>query len=129
MNKFKPQNLVMAEAVPFGQRWTYHSEHPIEEMITSEYYKVETHRFRVGDDIRALEIQGGEVVAFSDMLIVAVNPIKFEFIQPPRQVKQKAKTVEVVQGDRCWELREGTDIIDTFDTKGEADKAKAAYLR
>lgn len=130
MFKLIHQNMVMAEAVPFGQRWTYYSTHPIEELINPEYFKSSS-VLRSGDDLRVIQLEGvgdsAKVIAYADILIVGVKPLLFEFTRNVKQVVAKRKSVEIRQGVNCWELYEGEDLIDKFPSKGRAEQARKAY--
>lgn len=125
----------MAEAVPFGQRWTYHSPHPISEMINPEYFKSET-RFRAGDDLRVIEMKDGEVIAYSDLLITKVtkgrviSPSEFHVITEPKKIKEepvKEEEVRLIQAKDGWELREGDNLINSYQSKKRAEAALASH--
>jgi len=79
-NKFKafPQNLVMAEGVPFGQRYTYGATHPIQYMLDAGYFLSLRHQLRPGDTMRICQMDsinlfepGNKVLAYIDVLVVS----------------------------------------------------------
>lgn len=62
MNEFrcKPGHLVMHEAVPYGQEYTYYSVDPMEAMLEPMYFVGEANRFRPGDAIKLLHVEPDE---------------------------------------------------------------------
>lgn len=90
MQKFKPGNMIMSEAVQFGQKWTYYNDHDMEEMTEPEYFK--SHQgIKVGDEIRinkvtyiknenvsvlsAAKVETVDCIA--EVLVAAIKPLKF----------------------------------------------------
>lgn len=79
MSRFQciPGNLAMGEHVSHGQRWTYASDHPMEEMLGSGYFMAQRTMLRPGDTLRIIELRskdlnasGNRVLSYIDMMIV-----------------------------------------------------------
>lgn len=95
MNKLKPGNMIMAEAVPFGQRWTYHQGVPIDEMLEPDYFRSFS-GLRIGDDIRILEMddKNDKVLCFAEVLVMNLDPLEF-FV-----TREKTRTVKLKPGPK-----------------------------
>jgi len=73
-----PRNRVMGEQVPFGQRHTYISAHPMEAMLAEEYFLSDYNVFFPGDTVRVIQvrrpdidnIRDNQVIAYIDLLVV-----------------------------------------------------------
>ena len=128
--RHKPGNLVMAEAVPFGQKWTYYSDHPIEAMLDPLYFISAVSRLKSGDEIRVLQVQANKVIAFADVLVTNSSledkTLVFYILRQPQQVigGEGLKTVHnfaVKRGFGCFEVRDGKgNVVYVADTKQEA---------
>jgi len=124
-------NFVMAEAVPFGQHWTYHSNHSIAEMMNPEYFTNMEGQLRVGDDIRLIKLSGfGEkkaVITMAEVLITQKNPMAFEVIRPPMEIST-AHGYDIRQlKDKTWDLVEHGKVLNNYPNKKAATEA-AAYF-
>lgn len=116
-----PGNLVMAEAVPFGQKWTYHSNHPMSEMIKPEYFMNLSHQFRAGDELRLIKMAENKVASFADVLVVA-NPLEFHLINGPT-ILNRNDGFELAQVDGDWAITEYGEVLSTYRTKKDAEAA------
>lgn len=126
----KPHKMVMAEAVPFGQHWTYHAMDPIEESIKPGYYLSFADHLRVGDSIRVLQVSNGEVIAMAELLITRKEEgLEFFITRDITKIKkpaivQREPTLRVRKGDSCWEVVDPANkVLGEFATQTEARKA------
>lgn len=134
MSKCKPQNMVMAEAVPFGQRWTYHSADAMESMLDPEYFRSMAPQLRAGDEIRLVRLEGDRVAEIADVLVVA--DMEFFTLRKPTKVapqpekkpepKVAKRRLTVKKGFQCYQVvtdDENKDVIAEYGTKKEAQDA------
>lgn len=132
--KCKPQNLVMAGAVPFGQRWTYYSGDPMENMLNPEYFKSLAHQLRPGDEIRLIRIEKERVIEIADVLVSAKDP-EFYVLRKPTSIPtekvteakpEKKRSLTVKKGYQCYQVvtnDENKDVVAEYGTKKEAEEA------
>ena len=75
--------LVMAEPMPFGQRYEYHDEIAIQAMLEAEFFLPLARRFRTGDHLVLVALQpGGRRVAEEQAFrVIEAGPGTFD-IQP-----------------------------------------------
>lgn len=134
--KCKPGKLVMCEAVPYGQRWTYASSDPMAEMIKPEYYVNVADQLRPGDSLRimntdrenVLEVAEYLITSKAGQLIALIETMKSIKVPAPKGVTElapKVRTLKTEDGKGCVYLvdDEGT-IFGEFANKTEANKAK-----
>jgi len=119
MTRCKPGNLVMAEAVPFGQKWTYYNEHPMTDMIKPEYYSFVATQIRTGDSLRIMKMAKGKVGAVTDLLVIAED--QFHIMHGPI-IFDKDDGYQIEQKDGKWILYEYEIPLNTYSTKREAEK-------
>lgn len=132
--KCKPQNMVMAEAVPFGQRWTYHSADAMEAMLDPEYFRSMATQLRSGDEIRLVRLEDQRVAEIADVLVVA--ELEFYTLRKPTKVgaqpekktesKVAKRRLTVKRGYQCYQVvtdDENKDVIAEYGTKKEAENA------
>lgn len=74
-------NLCMAEAVPFGQKWTYHTDRPLDMVLSPDYFKAERYKLRVGDELRVCRIVEDRVREMVDLLIIENSDPVFEMVE------------------------------------------------
>jgi len=69
----QPDRLVMAEAVPFAQRYTYHTVHPIEDVLKPDFFLPVRDQLRAGDTIRIVETDTARqlVRRYVDVMVIA----------------------------------------------------------
>lgn len=139
--KSKPGRLVMGEAVPYGQRWTYSSTDPMSEMTKTEYYSNVMHSFRSGDSLRVLALDGEEVSEVAEFLITAKTPsgfTMFEMLKPTKvaaagrssRQKPKVRNLKVQEGKGCTYLVDDDGrICGEFANAAEARKHKPELER
>lgn len=79
MRNFKcsPMNMAMGEAVPFGQRYTYGSTHPMMAMLDPGYFLSMRHQLRAGDTVRLCQMEqidihgpGNRLLAYIDLIVI-----------------------------------------------------------
>lgn len=76
-----PGHMCMAEAVPFGQRFTYHTEHGLDAVLAPGYFLTVRSYFETGDEVRVVRIADGRVDAIVDLMAVEVRPDHLELRQ------------------------------------------------
>lgn len=86
--KVIPQNVVMAESVPFGQRYTYGAAHDINRMLEPSYFLSESYRLNAGDTMRICQLKDADiasktnrVLAYIDVMIVESSLKAIEFLR------------------------------------------------
>lgn len=140
----KPGRMVMGEAVPYGQRWTYYSTDPMKEMLNPEYFKNVAGQIRAGDDIRLLNIDGnGSVLELAEVLVTNVSGAELDFhvSRKPEKTQLKAgraapqpklRTLTPVEDKGCVYLvdkSDGDKVYGEFANMAEARKAKPELER
>lgn len=77
---FQPGRLIMAEPVPFGQRYTYPTSHDLGVVTAPRYFDAARSRLRAGDTIRVVQLANQDyaaptnwVMAFADLLVTEVS--------------------------------------------------------
>ena len=92
--KCKHGNLVMHTAVSYGQQWTYHSEHPMAEMLAPEYFAT-AQGIRSGDEMRIVQTETVDskspVVCIARVEVIAKDGKDIEFSLPSKPVSFKRK--------------------------------------
>lgn len=101
----RPGNLCMSEAVPFGQQWTYHTDRPIDMVLSKDYFLGERYKFRVGDELRVCQIVDGRVRERVDAFIIENEGPVFEMALGERVVfpdkrKRPELTTSAPSGER-----------------------------
>lgn len=113
--------LYLGEPVQFGQRFTYATTHPLEDVMGAGYFNAARHRFRPGDTIRAIRLASGNredagnhVLAFVDLIVssndttVEVHaegklfklPARGKFVPPKEETLERHPEAEqYVSGD------------------------------
>lgn len=88
--RFKPGQMVMHDAVPFGQLWTYYADHPIDAMMDPEYFRLHA-SFRAGDSMRILQTDhpGKKVLEMAEVLITSASPLEFYVTRAKTSVQRK----------------------------------------
>lgn len=69
----KPGNFCMAEAVPFGQRFNYHGEIAVKDMLHPQFFLPLRTHFRAGDSIRLVQVVDDRVAEYSDAIVIQVT--------------------------------------------------------
>lgn len=137
----KPGRFIMAEAVPFGQRWTYYSTDPMDKMMDPEYFKALSSQIRAGDDIRIMRIEDDKVAEIAEVLVVDVDkdgasfhvmlePVKIGQRKNKPGPKPKLRSLKIEEGKGCWYLlTEDDKVAGEFATEAEAKKHKPELER
>lgn len=75
--RFIPGNMVMHDAVPWGQKWTYYAPHPIDTMLDPDYF-VSFASLRGGDTVQVIETnqEKTRVLKFAEFMVVDTNPLE-----------------------------------------------------
>ena len=95
--KAKPGNLVMAEAMPFGQHHTYHDVYPVEMMLDQRFFASLRSNLRAGDLIRLVSVRDDRVIEEIDAVVVQIlaNGVdlrpRCDLIFFPDQVEEEEK--------------------------------------
>lgn len=77
MHEFRviAQNLEMHEPVRFGQEYTYHSHHPMKQMLSPRYFLSEWTRLKRGDQIKiirtAREGRDEDMEEYAEVLVLS----------------------------------------------------------
>lgn len=150
--RFFPQNLIMGEAVPFGQRYTYPTDHALDAVRADGYFNAARNRLRAGDTIRVIRLgnraydaPSNWVVEFSDFIVMEVSPAGVAVAEegaaravPKPKAKPKAKEpsrekfiaqdgAEVVESDEGYKVQlDGEDIAVLQDLAQAKDVASGA---
>ncbi len=139
--KCKTGRLVMCEAVPYGQRWTYASSDPMSEMIKPEYYANVADQIRSGDSIRIMNVDREDVREVAEYLIASksgqslvlievMKPIKIPAPSGKVELPPKVRNLKIEEGKGCvYLVDDNGDIRGEFSTKAEANKAKPELER
>lgn len=139
--KCKPGRLVMSDAVPYGQRWTYASTDPMSEMTKPEYYANVADNLRAGDSIRIMRVDREDVLEIGEYLVAAKDglsinlfelskPVKVPQSKGRKPVAPKVRTLKVEEGKGCaYLIDEEGKIVGEFADAGEARKAKPELER
>lgn len=135
MMKCKPGNMVMAEAVPFGQRWTYHSADAMEAMLDPDYFRSMAPQLRAGDEIRLVRLEDERVAEIADVLVISQD-IEFYTLREPTPIKAetpkteeappKVRKLKVKKGYQCYQVvtdDEAQAVIAEYGRKKEAEDA------
>ena len=130
----KPGQLVMSEAVPFGQQWTYYSQHPMEEMLDPKYFISQIGQLRTGDVLNILRVINNQVTEYVKVLVASSEKesktLQFHIMDGPEKISDAeipngglvvTKKLHVKRGFGCFEvLSPEGKVLDSFDTKGQA---------
>jgi hypothetical protein len=144
-NRAVAGKLYMAEAVPFGQRFTYASPHPIDETMQPGYWVPLKNNLRVGDEIRVCYVLGDRLREDQDLAVVQclkqgveVQAKSKRFIYPeakteaPEPTHSRARPdYEVKRGYQCFQVViAGTGkLVSEHATKKEAEDVIASLSR
>lgn len=73
LDRAEPSRLVMSEAVPFAQRYTYHTIHPIEHVLRPDFFMPVRDQLRAGDTIRIVETDVARLMVkrYVDVMVIA----------------------------------------------------------
>ena len=136
MSEFRcfPQNLVMHEAVPVGQRYTYQGTVPLDEMMKPNFFIAERNRLRPGDVIMLVEMATRKgtmtpirmaqvMVQGSDretgVILKAYNgPIDFETIETPVEVSPPSEPEIYSDGQWAYEWGGPKHLWRVHDSRG-----------
>lgn len=134
-----PTQLCMAEAVPWGQRYNYHTRHPVEMVLDPQYFLPVRGQLRPGDEIRVCRVVDGRVRQLFDLLVVQATPdlemhMLGQIIEIPDRAPPPAPKVDLPDeryigsnGRVQWNV--GKRMFDVFDGAAlvheTADKAEA----
>lgn len=139
--RYLPQNLAMGEAAPVCQSWSYAATHPMEVMLSKEYFLSAYDRLRPGDTIRIVQMRdanihsrGNVVIAFCDALVTQVaNTVVGLHVSPITVIKDKIKPppaptkhVKWNPGIKKHEVWWGDKVVLTTENKDEADEWQAS---
>lgn len=86
--RLKPGNMIMHDAVPYGQLWTYYAEHPIDEMLKPEYLRSHD-GLRSGDQIMVNQVEKGRVLEIAMVMVTNTKPFELFTILPKTSVQKK----------------------------------------
>jgi len=112
----------MAEAVQFGQRWTYYSTHTMETMMEPTYFNLVKNQLKTGDDLRLLQLEENKVSCVSDVLIVNTDPLEFFTLREPTETEQPEYRVK--RGYQCYKIVDSDgETIEEYPTKQDAEEA------
>lgn len=134
-----PCNLIMGEAVTFGQRFTYHSDHPIEVMLTEGYFLPVRSNINAGDFITLIRVESGRVREMQETVVVEVSANYIDIrttqkriVVPERITNDEdsgltARTVhrefKVRRGFQCFVVEnEENKQLAEFSTRAEAER-------
>lgn len=120
----KPGNLCMAEAVPFGQRYNYHGDIPVKDMLHKQFFMPVRNHFRPGDTVRLVRVEGDRVVEFGDAIVVQVTRESVDVCADgpvhkiPATVAEEAPLPETSRAapDLFW--KKGFGCFQVLDAKG-----------
>lgn len=126
----KPGNLVMSEAVPHCQQWTYHGEHSIKAMLGDGYFQSVKDMIRTGDMLRLVQIKDDRVQCTQFFMVVTggatpsgLTLSAMSDLQSFDQTDEAplAGEFHVKKGFNEWKVQKGEEVVESFKTKKEAE--------
>lgn len=123
---FQLSRLIMGEPVPFGQRYTYPTSHPIDAVKAAGYFRPARTRLRAGDTIRVVQLADPDyaaptnwVMGFVDLMVTEVSDVDVKVAEErpgasvPKPKATKAKAPER-EPERYIEA-DGAEVVEEDD--------------
>ncbi|MEQ9487480.1 MAG: hypothetical protein RIM72_00655 [Alphaproteobacteria bacterium] len=139
-DRAEPGRLVMAEAVPFALRYTYHTNQPIEQVLRPDFFLPVRDQLRAGDTIRIVETDTARHVVkrYIDVMVIAggrhptgvLLHVEHGLVElaetEPEQTSQRENLSVKHRGRGRWAICRGSKPVETgFASRAEAETALA----
>lgn len=134
--RYIPQNLIMQEASPVCQKWSYPSCHPMEAMIEKDYFISGYEQLRPGDSIRIVQMRDANIHSRSNVVVAFCDTIVIQsgrdgvFLYPGEIVVIKDKPIAkpILEqkvgwnpGKKEYEVKVGDNVVFSSKDKAEAE--------